>query len=86
MSTVRRSITANEIRGLIVDNGWDIAWFATEDNILMVDLCCHYRLEDGKVLFVECTDHTLDFIKWLAAKMIDLWTEISEKCQSNCEP
>ena len=76
---MRQQYTMSEFVGL-VGAGWMIAWFAVEDedpNTLSVDLCAHWRLNDGKVLFIsvdisDCANK-VDFIKEVADKAANGW-------------
>lgn len=79
-----RMVTASEIIDAI-DRGWFPAWFSTSDDTFNIDLCANTRLQDNKIIFLKCTDHTPDFIKLVSEKMIELWTQAAQDCISYCD-
>lgn len=55
----------------LLERGWLPVWFAVEEGGFLVDLCCHSRLQDGKVLFVICD---LDMVAEDAQALIQEFT------------
>ncbi|MCP4083219.1 MAG: hypothetical protein GY743_23605 [Planctomycetaceae bacterium] len=68
----------------LLERGWFVVWFAfcADEEELLADLCCNYRLEDGKVMFVQCPIEDKQVIADLATKAMGQWTAEFEKMKT----
>lgn len=83
-----KSVSAEEILS-IIDVGWHPTWFAVEDSTFKIDLCVNYRLNDGKLLFLEFYSTDIKCLSDLAHKVAkktkDNWIETIDEMTVNLE-
>lgn len=58
---------------LLLAQDWFPAWFAFDDGEFLADLCCNYRLQDQKVMFVRCLIRSEEFIREFAKQCMTMW-------------